>query len=901
MADMNEHSGELSGSRIPPQAVDVERSVLGAMLIDREALPRALEVLDNASFYNPTHQKYFNAMIALFEKGEPIDAVTLVEELRRRGQLNPTEDPVYIAQLTMNVSSSANVEYHARIVLEKALKRGLISSSTDIVSRAYNETEDALDLLDDAETKIFQISERRLKKAATPIKRALSDTFEMLQTIHGQHGGVTGVPSGFSTLDDLSGGFQNSDLIIIAGRPSQGKTAFALAIARNAATDRTKPTPVAIFSIEMAEQQLAVRMLASEARVDAHKLRTGRLPDEEWTKLSRSVGRLAQAKIFIDDTPALGILELRAKSRRLKAEHGIGMVIVDYLQLISGPKSSESREREISMISRSLKALAKEINIPVIALSQLNRAVEGRSDKRPMLADLRECVTGETLVHCSDGQRIPICELVDKEVDLFSINKKGKVTVARSEKIWSVGKKPIFRITLASGRTIRTTAEHRLLGASGWTTVKELQSGNRLAIARTIPEPNECLTLPDEKLVMLAHLIGDGSYIKHQPLRYTTASEDNSKAVSDAAVSFGVTVTRHKGKGNWHQLVFSGNGNRWHPRGVNLWLRELGIYGQRSHEKRIPPEIFRLSNEQLALFLRHLWATDGSISLRGAKSRGSARIFFATCSEVLARDVASLLLRFGIVTRIRSSRKAQYKPVYSVDVSGSAQQKIFLEKVGTFGPRKLPGDRLHSLLSDVIPNTNVDTLPKEIFLLVKQLMKERGISQRAMASLRGTTYGGTSHFRFAPSREVLAGYAQLLHSEKLRQLAASDLFWDTIVNIAPDGDEEVFDLTVPGTSSWLADNIISHNSGAIEQDADVVLFVHRPEMYGITEVKDEDGTPIPTEGVAEIIIGKQRNGPTGIIRLSFRKEYAGFERLAHRALEVLAPPPPSNLPENIPF
>lgn len=388
--ERQQHTGESSGGRIPPQAVEIERAVLGAMLIDREALPKALEALDDTSFYNPTHQKYYNAMVSLFEKGDPVDSITLVEELRRRGHLNPAEDPVYITQLTMNVSSSANVEYHARIVLEKALKRGLIATSSEVASRAYNETEDALDLLDEAEARIFQISERRLKKTATPIKRALSDTFELLQTIHGQHGGVTGVPSGFLTLDDLTGGFQNSDLVIIAGRPSQGKTAFALAVARNAAIDRIKPTAVAIFSIEMAEQQLAIRMLASEAKVDAHKLRTGRLPDDEWTKLSRSVGRLAQAKIFIDDTPALGILELRAKARRMKAEHNVGLVIVDYLQLIQGPKSSESREREISMISRSLKALAKEINIPVLALSQLNRAVEGRSDKRPVLSDLRE-------------------------------------------------------------------------------------------------------------------------------------------------------------------------------------------------------------------------------------------------------------------------------------------------------------------------------------------------------------------------------------------------------------------------------------------------------------------------------------------------------------------------------
>ncbi len=379
-----------SQGRVPPQAVDVEKAVLGAMLIDKEAAPKALELLDQASFYNPTHQKIFQSMVSLFEKGEAIDAVTVVEELRRRGQLNAIEDPAYVTELTMNMTSSANVDYHARIVLEKALMRSLISASSSVASRAYNDTEDALDLLDEAEAAIFQISERRLKKTFTPINRALHETFAMLEEIHGKHSGVTGVPSGFPMLDEKTGGFQNSDLIIVAGRPSQGKTALALSIARNAALHPEKRTSVAIFSLEMSEQQLIVRMLSAEARVNAHQLRTGKLPDENWKYLSRNVGRLAEAKIFIDDTPALSILELRAKARRLKAEHGIGLVVVDYLQLVQGPKSAESREREISMISRSLKALAKELNIPVVALSQLNRALEARADKRPVLADLRE-------------------------------------------------------------------------------------------------------------------------------------------------------------------------------------------------------------------------------------------------------------------------------------------------------------------------------------------------------------------------------------------------------------------------------------------------------------------------------------------------------------------------------
>ena len=379
-----------SEGRVPPQAVDVEKAVLGAMLIDKDAVSKVLELLDTNSFYSPMHQKLFHSMMDLFEKEEPIDAVTVIEELRRRGQLDAVEDPVYITELTANITSAANVEYHARIVLEKSLMRSLISASTEVASRAFSDTEDALDLLDDAEARIFQISERRLKKSFTPIKRALQDTFEVLQDLHGKHSGITGAPTGFPDLDNLTGGFQNSDLIIVAGRPSQGKTALALSIARNAALHPQKRVGVAVFSIEMSEQQLVIRMLSAEAKVNAHALRTGRLQDDKWKNLSRVVGKLAEAKIFIDDTPALGVLELRAKARRLKAEHDIGMVIVDYLQLVQGPRSAESREREISMISRSLKALAKELNIPVVALSQLNRAVENRPDRRPLLADLRE-------------------------------------------------------------------------------------------------------------------------------------------------------------------------------------------------------------------------------------------------------------------------------------------------------------------------------------------------------------------------------------------------------------------------------------------------------------------------------------------------------------------------------
>lgn len=361
---------------------------LGAALLEKEALSKILAVHNDTAMYKPAHQCILRAMIALFERAEPIDLITLPNELTRRGELEKIGGVYYLTELTSKVTSAANVEYHAHIVLEKALMRQLIASSSAMIGRAYNETEDALELLDEAEQSIYSISEQRTKKNFVSMSSAVTATMEMLESIHGNRSGVTGVPSGFTELDSLTGGFQKSDLIVVAGRPSQGKTAFILSLSRFAST--VHDIPIGFFSLEMSVQQLVLRLICAQAKVDVHAVRTGRLPEDEWKKLSLTVGKLYRAKMFIDDTPALTILELRAKARRLKAEHNIGMVVVDYLQLMQGPKSAQSREQEISQISRSLKALAKELDIPVVALSQLNRALEQRGDKRPVLSDLRE-------------------------------------------------------------------------------------------------------------------------------------------------------------------------------------------------------------------------------------------------------------------------------------------------------------------------------------------------------------------------------------------------------------------------------------------------------------------------------------------------------------------------------
>ncbi len=377
------------GARVPPQALEVEKSVLGAMLLDRQAVGTAIETIDETVFYREAHKKIFLAMQALFDKNEPIDVITLTEELKRRNELEDIGGSYYLAELAAMVPSAANIEYHLKIIRDKALLRQLIMVCSAVIHTAYEEGEDAEKILDAAESEVLSISQTHRQKGYEWIKPLITDTIHELEHLHqSAHQGIIGVPSGFTELDNITAGFQKSDLIILAGRPSMGKTAFALNLARNAAVDHK--IPVGFFSLEMSNQQLVQRLLCLEAEIDSQRLRTGRLTSEEWPKLSRRIGRLVDAPIYIDDTPSLDVLKLRARARRMVAERKVGMIIVDYLQLMEGPRGMESRQQEISAISRSLKTLAKELEIPVIALSQLSRAVESRTDRRPTLADLRE-------------------------------------------------------------------------------------------------------------------------------------------------------------------------------------------------------------------------------------------------------------------------------------------------------------------------------------------------------------------------------------------------------------------------------------------------------------------------------------------------------------------------------
>jgi replicative DNA helicase len=379
---------DLSSHKLPPQNLEAEQSVLGGILIENEAINRVMEILDADDFYRDGHRKIFNALINLSERDEPADLITLTNELRKIDQLDSIGGASYLASLIDSVPTAANIEYYAKIVKEKSILRKLIQTSTEIITQSYEDRGDVEVFLDEAERAIFDISEKRVRPSFFSIRDVVKESFKTIERLFQKKELVTGVPSGFKELDRMTAGFQPSDLIIIAGRPSMGKTAFCLNVAQYAAVENK--IPVAIFSLEMSKEQLVIRMLCSEAHVEGTRLRTGFLNESDWPKLTIAAGNLSESPIYIDDSAALSVLELRAKARRLKSERGLGMLIIDYLQLMKGRTRVESRQQEISEISRSLKALAKELNIPVIAVSQLSRKTEERTGNRPQLSDLRE-------------------------------------------------------------------------------------------------------------------------------------------------------------------------------------------------------------------------------------------------------------------------------------------------------------------------------------------------------------------------------------------------------------------------------------------------------------------------------------------------------------------------------
>jgi len=838
-------------TRIPPHSDEAEKSVLGACLIDKDAIIDVAEFLRPEHFYSDAHGDIFKAILSLYENRLPVDLVTLADKLRKQKDLEKVGGAAYLSELASMVPTAANVAHYGQIIKDSYIKRMLISSAGKISEMAFDEGNEASFILDKAEQNIFSLSQSHLKQVFIPISAALAESFDRLDELYKKAGGLRGVPTGFKDLDNMLAGFQQSNLIVLAARPGIGKTALALNMARHIAVE--EKMTVGMFSLEMSKEELLDRLLITQADIDAWKLKTGKLDEEDFTRLSDAMGILNEAPFFIDDTPAISVLEMRTKARRLQVEHDLKLIIIDYMQLVRG-RNLENRVQEVSEISQGLKNLARELKIPVIAVSQLNRSVEVRGGARPRLADLREsgCLVGETLIMRVDtGELVTIKQLAESggKIPVFAMDNNLKLKVCPMVKAFSSGKKKIYRLSLRSGREIRASSNHKFYTLFGWTSLDKLKINERLAVPRIIPFFQKLINFSEDKLILLAHFIGDGCYLKNQPLHYTSGSLANLSAVEKAAKGgFGLSGRRVKQE-NWYHIYFSGNQKEGLKNPISQWFKELGIFNQRSYEKEIPKIIFTLPNSQLSIFLSHLWATDGNFS---KASEGGYAIYYASTSFKLVKGVQHLLLRFGILSQIRKTKKEGYRGGFIVDISGKVNQSVFLKIISVYG-RENEGKKALEKLEIIKENPNLDVIPKEVWELIEKQREKQGLSTREFHQKLDWAYSGTQRHKNGVSRERLNHILQVLENQTLKNLANSDLYWDEILKIEEEGIEEVYDATVESSHNFLANDIIVHNS--IEQDADVVIFLYK---------EDEDN---PENITAEI--AKHRNGPTGFLKLRF--------------------------------
>ena len=500
-------AGPRQAMRVPPHNLAAEESLLGAMLLSKDAIATAVEIVDADAFYKPAHGHIFEAVATLFGAGEPVDPVTVAEELSRAGLLEGIGGPATLVSLQANTPATSNAARYATIVEEHALLRRLIGVANDIAEMGYELPDDVTKAVDLAESMVFQVAQRRVTDSTRLMGDLLNDTLDHIERLYERGDALTGVPTGYLDLDSLTSGLQPSALIVIGARPSAGKTAFALGIASSVALQAERP--VLFFSLEMSHLELTQRIICSEARVDSTRMRNGRLTESDWTKINTAIGRLADAPLWIDDNPQLTIMEIRAKARRLKSRVGdLGLVVVDYLQLMTGRSSAESRQVEVSEISRGLKILARELECPVIALSQLSRSLEMRADKRPMLADLREsgCLTADTQIAAIDRdtggtRRTTLGQLLsagERDIPVWTLDEHLRFVPGVMTHVFSSGIKDTFELRLASGRVVTASANHPFLTVDGWVPLGDLAVGDRLAVRPTGPDDPTSKTVPPE-------------------------------------------------------------------------------------------------------------------------------------------------------------------------------------------------------------------------------------------------------------------------------------------------------------------------------------------------------------------------------------------------------------------
>ena len=857
------------GYRTPPHSREAEESVIGAVLLSEDAVTEVMDKIHPEDFYVPAHQAIYESMRELFDTSQAIDAVTVSESLRRKGELEKIGGIQYLTRLVDIVPSTSNVVYYAGIVEDHAKRRELIRAGSSVTEYAFNIEDEIANVLDRAEQAVLGVAEKRSSQTLLEIGPMFSDVLEHIEMLEQQGSEMTGLATGFVDLDKKLAGLQNANLVVIAGRPSMGKSSLAMNIATNAAA---AGEPVALFSLEMSKEEIVQRILSSVGKVDSMKLRSGQL-GPLWQRVVDAAGRMYQAPIYIDDSPIVTITDIRAKCRRLKRKRGLSLVVVDYIQLMEA-SGHENRQQEISQISRNLKNLARELEVPIVAMSQLNRSLESREDKRPRLADLREsgCLNADTrLIRADTNAEVSLGELVDSgatNIPVWSLDDKYKLVRSNMSRAFFSGTKPVFEMHMASGRMVKGTANHPFLTLDGWVPMGDLVPGSRIAAARVVPEAPDSVAMSDDQIIVLAHMIGDGCHLKGHALQYTTVDLENADIVATSAKrAFGV-IPRLKRERTWLQLYLAApeplaRGRR-NP--LAAWLDQLGLFDKRSHEVFVPQQVFVQPRRGIALFLKHLWATDGCVWTDDVRTS----IYYATNSSKMAADVQSLLTRLDIQSRIRCVPQKAGRDQFHISVSGRDSQLGFLSNVGVAGSRGVKAESLIPIVEAKKANTNVDSIPSSVWEYVRsKAMPAARVTARELARRLGMSYAGSTLYKAGLSRSRMKRVATALDDGYLYALAESDVLWDRVTSVRPLGEQPVYDATVELTHNFLANGVIAHNS--IEQDADVVVFIYRHEYY---HPEDQE-----KKGIAEVIVAKHRAGSTGPVEMTFQPEFTRFANL----------------------
>ena len=697
--------------RIPPQDVTAEQCVLGSMLLSKDAIANVVEEVRGTDFYRPAHETVYDAVLDLYGRGEPADAVTVAAELQRGGELARIGGAPYIHTLIASVPSAANAGYYAAIVREKAILRRLVEAGTKITQLGYTGDGEVDEIVDRAQAEIYGVTDKRSSEDYSPLGEIMEAALDEIEAIGSRGGQMIGVPTGFTDLDGLTNGLHPGQLVVIAARPGVGKSILALNLARAASIQNDLAS--VIFSLEMSRTEITMRLLSAEARVPLQHMRQGSMSDEDWARLARKMGEVSGAPLFIDDSPNMTLMEIRAKCRRLRQRNDLRLVVVDYLQLMTSGKRVESRQVEVAEFSRNLKLLAKELGVPVVALSQLNRGPEQRTDKRPMLSDLREsgCLTAETrLMRADTGAEVSLGELLAsgaRDVPVWSLDDRLKFVPRTMTHVFPSGVREVYRLRLASGREITATANHPFLTHDGWRPLGELATGDRLGVARHVPPPLELTPWDDGEVVRVARLLGDASFVRQRPAPSSTDTDTDVRPCEGEAEQGGVA-------------------------------HRLGLSRLPAHVKFVPPAVFSLPKPQVALFLRELWASDGGVH---RDTRGQVRAYYASTSRRLAFDVARLLLRFNVFTRITTVQKAGFRDAYHVHVAGADNQVRFLEEVGVQGASAVIADQILPDLRTVAAKPDLDTIPRDFWDRVREALKDDDLTDGAFAAALGTRFG----------------------------------------------------------------------------------------------------------------------------------------------------------------